>query len=50
MAKKKVTKRAKKYESKLALKEGVEFTDLIGVALQKPKVVPKAKRATVKKK
>jgi hypothetical protein len=39
MGKKKATKRAKKYEPKVALKENVTFTDLIGVAMayQPPK-------------
>ncbi|MEJ0057019.1 MAG: hypothetical protein WDN75_15995 [Bacteroidota bacterium] len=45
-------KRTPNYEKKLNLKPEIEFSDLIGVALQPPKeqAKPKAKRATGKKK
>lgn len=49
-----MAKRPKTYDKPLALKEGTEWSDLIGLSLQKPKPVkkqaPKAKRATGKKK
>jgi len=43
---KKATKRAKKYEPKLKLKEGVEWDDLINLSLQ----TPEPKKKAVKKK
>jgi hypothetical protein len=44
-------KRAKKYQAKLALKEGVQWDDLISVAMKpEKKATPKAKRALGKKK
>ena len=47
MAKKKATKRAMKYEPKVALKPGVDFDDLIKLSLKdskkEPKTSPKSK-------
>jgi hypothetical protein len=47
-----MAKRAKEYDKKLQLKEGVELDDLLGFALKSPaeKQAPKAKRAKGKKK
>lgn len=46
-----MAKRAKTYDKKLTLKEGVELDDLLKVALQPPKKqAPKASRAKGKKK
>lgn len=51
MAKKKVSKRPKKYDKPLQLKEGLELDDLIGLALKtQPKQAPKSKPAKGKKK
>ena len=43
---KKPTKRAKKYDPKLAVKEGTEWSDLIALSLQptKKKAAPKSKK------
>lgn len=53
-AKKTRKKRAEKYESKLALKEGTEWDSLIAMSLKpqpaEKKQAPKAKRAKGKKK
>lgn len=49
MAKKKATKRAKKYEPKLKLKESVQWDDLINLSLQKPEKKEALKKTTKKK-
>jgi len=51
MTKKEVVKRAKKYDSKLALKDTVAFDDLVNLSIQKQKEVPaKPAKGKAKKK
>jgi hypothetical protein len=48
MAKAKATKRTKKYEPKLQVKEGTEWSDLIALSLE-PEKKPEVKKAPKKK-